>query len=477
MGRGPGSNRVPGTGPVSWGGCLVVPPNTVTRELSLSFAKNVSLTFAAKIALLIIGVFNSIILVRALGAGGKGLFSLGILSAAVIFNFANMGVGTASGYFLGRKKVNLEVLAGNWLSLSVIIGVIITGISIAAAPAVTRFVLPAVPFNVIIISLLSIPFLVFVYNFQMLFRANSDFKSFNAIEIIQKLVFLIVFPVFVIFFSRSRVILAISVYTFSYIVMALVVSVKWSRVIRLRFRWDNNLVWSTLRFGIQGHFANILTFLNLRLDMLLINFFLNPAAVGFYSISVMISERIWYFPDSLGIVLFPRVAHGNDVEANMATAAVCRQAVMIVIACNLGVLLFGKFAIGLLYTDLFLAALNPLFLLLPGVLAASISRILSGDLLARGFPKVNMWAGAFSLFINIVCNVILIPEIGISGAALATSISYTVHLVIIIVFYVRMTGVAASELLIPTVSDLRLFPAAIRVLLGYRRGSKRHGDG
>ncbi|MBN2070200.1 MAG: polysaccharide biosynthesis C-terminal domain-containing protein [Candidatus Krumholzibacteriota bacterium] len=421
----------------------------------MSFFKNASYTFATKIALLVIGVVSSIITVRILGAEGKGLFSLSIISASVIFNFANLGIGTGAGYYLGKKKVDLEVLAGNWLSLSVIIGISVTIVSISAAPLIAGIVLPDVPVRFIIIGLLTIPFLVLIYNFQMLNKANSDFRSFNIIELLQRLFFLAAFPLLYIILTLDPIQLALAVYLVSFAVTASVLLARWSRTVKLRFRWDKRLAGSSTKFGIQGHMANFLGFLNLRLDMLLINYFIGPAAVGYYSISVMIAERLWYLPDALGIVLYPRIAHGGEKESNLVTAVICRQTVAILMGSITVVLLAAKYVISLLYTDLFLAALTPLFLLLPGVLSAGISRIVSNDLLARGHPAVNMTAGGVALVINIISNIILIPKMGISGAALSTSISYSIQLAVLLASFRRITGVGMKDLLIPRYEEMK----------------------
>ena len=79
----------------------------------MTFARNVSITVAARIVIVIAGLVASVIMARTLGPAGKGLFSLSILVSSMVFLALNLGVGTASGFFLGRKKVSLEELAGN----------------------------------------------------------------------------------------------------------------------------------------------------------------------------------------------------------------------------------------------------------------------------------------------------------------------------------------------------------------------------
>lgn len=436
--------------------------------------RDVSWTFASKMANLAIGLVTSIVIVRLLGAEGKGLFSLAVLAAALVNSFSNLGIGTGSGYLLGRLGIPREVLAGNWLSLSILIGIPVAAVSILLVPVVSPGFLPTVSFDLVVIALISIPFSILLYNLQMLCKADSDFRGYNLLELAQPALFIAAVPVAVNLFTGSKVLVTLSVYTVSCAAAALIAVVIWARRTRLRFRLSREIAAPAIKFGIMGHLTNVLGFLNLRLDMLFVNWFLGPAAVGYYSISVMIAEKIWYFPDTLAIVLYPKVAHSNDVEASGYTSTTGRLTILVVGALSVMVLLLGRPVIRFLYTDQFIPAVMPLFILLPGVLAASLARVVGSDLLARGHPQVNMWAGLAALVVNMGLNIALIPPLGISGAALATTISYSFHLAIILVSFCRITGVRARDVVVPAAGDFGRFPRAARELL--RRGG-RGGDG
>ena len=259
-----------------------------------------------------------------------------------------------------------------------------------------------------------------------------------------------------------KVVPAVMSFIFSFIAAGVLsVFMTWSRV-RLRFRWTRDLVRRAVSFGLQGHLAGVVKFLNLRLDLLLVNIFLGPAHVGYYAISVMVAEKIWYIPDVLSIALHPRVAHGGDEQANRDTSMVSRQTILIVSAPCIIILLFGKPLVGLLYSDLFIPAVTPLLILLPGILASSLSRVISSDLMARGYPRVVLWAGLTGLIVNIGLNVILIPRMGIAGAALASSVSYSLDALVMQTAFVKLTGLSMRSMLIPGSEDFRLLVKSIR---------------
>jgi O-antigen/teichoic acid export membrane protein len=417
---------------------------------------------------------TSIVIARVIGPEGKGILSLSILAASVVFNSTNMGIGTGSGYFLGRRKVSLEMLAGTWLSLSLVIGAAVTAAALLLAPILAPRILPSVPVLYVSLAVASVPFLIFRYNFQSLFKAGDDFRRFNMIELVQPASSLVIFVVLINIFPERHVTAAVVAYLLANIAGGLTAIGFMLRVTRLRFHWSGGLVRSALGFGVQGYMANFLAFLNLRLDLLLVNLFLEPLHVGYYSIAVMAAEKMWYVPDALAVVLHPRVAHGSEEDANRDTARICRQTVLIVSAGCVVILLMGRFLVELLYSSRFLPAVAPLFLLLPGILTAGVGRVIGSDLLARGYPRINMWAGLVALVTNIGLNLAMIPRMGVRGAALATSISYSLHAAVLIIAFMRITDVPLRSLLAPGGEDLRLLVRGIRRLL--TRGGRADGS-
>jgi O-antigen/teichoic acid export membrane protein len=440
----------------------------------VTFARNVSMTLATRIVLILVGLATSVVMARSLGPEGKGLYSLAILSAGMIFIVVNLGVGAASGFMLGRRKVSLEELAGNWLSLSVLIGAAALALSLALAPALAPRCIPSVPLWAIVIALFTPPFLILVYNFQMLFRANDDFRSFNLIEMMQPVSFLALLPSFAILSSELLLGASLVGYLASNIIAGLGAALLMRRCVKLSLRWNGAVVGETLRFGVQHNLGNLLDFLNFRIDMLLVNYFLDPAHVGYYSISVLVAEKLWYLPNVLSAVLHPRVAHaGDETDANRDTTWVSRMTILVIGAGCLAILLLGRPIVRLLYSDRFLPAVVPLFLLLPGIFMISLSKILQSDLTARGYPRANMWAGLAAVVSNVILNVILIPRIGINGAAIASTVSYSLYALVIVIYFMRVTGVKFAAIVAPKAEDVRYLVVNVKRELSRVRGIKK----
>ena len=74
-------------------------------------------------------------------------------------------------------------------------------------------------------------------------------------------------------------------------------------------------------------------------------------------------------------------------------------------------------------------------------------RVFGNDLAARGRPGINAWIAAMNLLVNVVANLILIPDYGLYGAAIATSLSYSVFAIASALAYLRITEQPFSVLL------------------------------
>ena len=78
-----------------------------------------------------------------------------------------------------------------------------------------------------------------------------------------------------------------------------------------------------------------------------------------------------------------------------------------------------------------------------------------------------------SLLVNIPLLFFLIGALNVTGAAIATSLAYIVSGLVILVFFVRVSGTGYRSCLVPTVEDLKIYPAAAAQLWNQVTGGGR----
>ena len=143
-------------------------------------------------------------------------------------------------------------------------------------------------------------------------------------------------------------------------------------------------------FGLKGHISNVLSFINYRIDIFIIAFFLDDIAVGLYSVAVLISERIWLVSQSVSSVLFARIANlSDDVERNKFTSLASRNTLLITFIGGLILALVSHWFINLFFGESYSQSVIPFLYLIPGVVIFSMSKVLANDFIGRGYPEIN----------------------------------------------------------------------------------------
>ena len=102
------------------------------------------------------------------------------------------------------------------------------------------------------------------------------------------------------------------------------------------------------------------------------------------------------------------------------------------------VLLAGP-VIGLFYGDQFDSAVAPAQVLVIGMLLGSGAGVASGYLYGRGRPGLNSWALGLGLAATVVLDILLIPPLGVMGAAIASTTTYLLADLALIVLLLRVS--------------------------------------
>jgi O-antigen/teichoic acid export membrane protein len=69
------------------------------------------------------------------------------------------------------------------------------------------------------------------------------------------------------------------------------------------------------------------------------------------------------------------------------------------------------------------------------------------DMAGKGKPWVSMKAMIPALIVNIILNLLFIPEHGANGASLASTISYTIAGILFLHFYSKEVKISIKEIL------------------------------
>jgi len=217
------------------------------------------------------------------------------------------------------------------------------------------------------------------------------------------------------------------------------------------------------RFGIQAWGGDVLQFLNYRIDLFILNSFAVIADVGVYSVAVTLTSLAWVLPNALTTVLFPRAASLeaatrsgaiSQEEADLTAVRGARQTIILLVPSAIVPLLLLFLAVPLLYGHRFSHSIVLGLILLPGVLVIGLGKALSAVTTGRGHPRYALYLSLVSFPLTAALYLALIPPWGATGAAVASTVSYTLTTLVAWVFYRRVTGLRFRTL-IPGREDLR----------------------
>lgn len=217
-----------------------------------------------------------------------------------------------------------------------------------------------------------------------------------------------------------------------------------------------------LGFGLKGYASNALQVLNYRVDVLLLAAVAGPAAVGSYSVAAGVTTTLWLLPQAVSDIVFPRVAslssaEGGDAEQQrrfVETKSLRHVVLLVLVGCV--ALAVGMYLLIVpIYGRPFEDAIELGMIRLPGVALLGIAGVLSASYVGRGRPIYSLWTALIVTPSTMVLYALLIPAHGATGAAIASSLSFTLSFVLALWFYRLTVGEPVWRRMIPTWSEVR----------------------
>jgi len=171
--------------------------------------------------------------------------------------------------------------------------------------------------------------------------------------------------------------------------------------------------------------TNVISLLNYRASLFLVERFHGLGEVGTYSVSVTVAELLWLLSSSVTVSAYARMGHPDArVAATMTVQAVRINVLATLLAAP--VLLVGAWwALPWVLGEAYQASLMPLAALLPGVAgyaaASSLSAFYTNHL---GRPQLSGAIAGLSLCLSFGLGWWLVPRYGAVGAGVASSVGY-----------------------------------------------------
>ena len=220
-----------------------------------------------------------------------------------------------------------------------------------------------------------------------------------------------------------------------------------------------------LHYGAFMQLSTLVSTLNKRLSLYLLNTHCDERSIGVYASGTQVTEGVNIVSQSIGLVEFSALS--NTEKAQRASQLTLRF-----MKLSVSLTFLALFVICLLPTAFFewvfsgeFADIRPVILLMaPGIVFFSAHTILANYFSGTGKPKYNLYASLIGLSVTLVSAFILIPLLGIRGAAITTSLTYLTLFIYQWMIFHRLTGSKLREL-VPIREDWEWLRAEIKGLI------------
>lgn len=407
----------------------------------------------------------AILLARVTGARGKGVFSLVVTIVSLLSLLLGMGLSSAAVYFIRSRAASSEQVLRSLLTTALITGVI--GMLLLAGTYQTvhlSFLKDLQSAEWLGGILLVVPTLLTTALGAIVLGLNrpSQWALLNATQVLVALLIQAVLA-FLGMLTPASALLAFAAGAW---VSACLAYLLVRRAVPVRIGLDLALFRRMVGYGVRSFVANVFALLNYRLDFLIVAALKGVVAVGYYAVAVAVAEAIWYVANATSTVLFPQVAGSDRTEAARVTRTACRNVFAITLVAVVVLLLVSQPLVDTVFGGAMAPAGLPLRLLLPGILALSLDKVISSYFGGVGKPGYATFLAALSLVPTLLLDLVLVPRWGVSGAAVASTIAYVLGGVAAVFLFWRESGSSIAATLIFQAEDVARIRGLLRAGVG-----------
>lgn len=372
------------------------------------------------------------LLARLLGPSGVGIYYLAFTTITIAAVLSRLGLNEtcvryASPAFAAGDWATVAGVrrTASWLVLAA--SAAITIILLIAAPAISEYVFhqPSLTDTLRVMVLALVPFALLNINSAML----QSTKHVPAATVVQAAAIPGTFFVLLALAGILTVtpLIAAACYTLATIAVLAGGNFYWKRTVQRVSsavkRYDSKIL---LRTGLRIVGVNSISLVMTWTDTVCLGIWWPSAEVGMYGIAIRTALLTSLVVSAVNSAVGPKFAElhaqRNTSALKMLTQRTSLGMALIVLPVTAVLLIFPKFVLGLFGHD-FAAGYVVLMILAAGQFVSVVTGALGHLMMMSGNEKSLRDIIAISAILNVILNVILVPSLGMIGAAIATTIS------------------------------------------------------
>lgn len=413
----------------------------------------------------VLGIVVSIVLTRSLGPEQRGVYVVLFTTNLLVAALSNFSVNNSLSTMLARGKLTLARASGAALFIAVALGGAAIAVVLLLFPALAGGPFRGLTLDQMIVALLLVPSTIYQAYWNHIMMGTGRVLLLNKVNLVTNVTnaVLMVLAVGVLGLGIPGFLAAWTASSAFGMIAMMVIA---GRIERPEIPPHGPSVKSLLGFGLRGHGAQVAHQLYLRFDVYALNLFAGNAAVGFYSLSTSLAEKLWVPLNAVYAASVGRVAELPREEAGPLAAKVSRSAVLLMLAMAVPLAVVSPWLIPFMYGPEFSESVLPLVILLGGTVPFGVMIVLNnyivGQMERPGLLSITAWA---QLLVSVPLYVALISAAGMIGAAIASTATYLFATVVTLIIFSRHSGIPPMQALVPRASDFADYARVLRPML------------
>ncbi len=194
------------------------------------------------------------------------------------------------------------------------------------------------------------------------------------------------------------------------------------------WRFNKNIVFQFLKDSWPLILSGLVISVYMKIDQVMIKKMLDDQEVGYYAAAARISEAWYFIPVAITTSLFPAIVNAKKISEVLYKNRLQKLydiLTWMAIGISVPVTIFSHKIVKLILGAEYLQSADVLTIHIWAGVAVFLGVASSQYLITENLTKLAFYRTFIGMVLNIILNFILIPAYGITGAAVATLVSYT----------------------------------------------------
>ncbi len=382
------------------------------------------------------GAALTILLARLLKSDEYGLFFLTISVLGFTKLFSTLGIAKSAGRYITEYKEKRPRQLPNILGISIILNIftitIVVGIVGIFHNSIAQLIGEQELSELLFIGIGLIVFHSLLEYNRVIFQSFEKIQFESSLRIIERIIRLILTIGFVVVgFGVAGALIGYTIsYAISVIIGSLYIYLKMFRG-HDREPVETGLAKKIIKYSGPLAVTHSAHSLEHRVDTILVGYFIGPVGVAYYTIGNQVVQFIETPMAALGFTLSPtfssQKASGNPETAARIYEIAITQGLLLYIPAAAGLVVVSEPLINLIFGSSYSGAVPVLQVFAAFVVLQSITKITSHGLDYLGRARVRAIVKGVTAILNVVLNLLLIPMMGVVGAAIATVSTFAIY--------------------------------------------------